>query len=204
MLRQFASKIILIVTCLTLNAWAFGQVDESDAIRQLEAVGGRVTKISADSEDREVSLYLAGKSVTDEQVALLTSVDNVKWLNLANTSVTDQGLTALAEMKLTRLHLEKTGITDKGLAHLKSQSELEYLNLYATQVTNEGLKHLTGLAKLRKLYVWQSGVNQEGIDWLQAELPELEIVGAVKLDAQPAEPKAAETEAKKDETKPDK
>lgn len=204
MYRQFCLNVVLIVACLTMSSSVQGQVEEAEAIAQLEAVGGRVTKIAADSEDREVSLYLAGKSVTDDHVALIKSIGNVKWLNLANTSVTNQGLSHLGGVKLSRLHLEKTGVGDEGLAHLKEQMELEYLNLYGTQVTNEGLKHLARLTKLRKLYVWQSGVNQEGIEWLQGKLPELEIVGAAKLDAQPEATKETESGTQVEEKGSDK
>lgn len=191
--RQIESGIIFIVMFLTMGGWVCGQ--EADAIRQLEEIGGRISQIAADSEDLEVSLYLAGKTVTDEHVELLADISNVKWLNLANTSVTDEGLSVLVERPLNRLHLEKTGIGDDGLVHLKDLSELEYLNLYGTQVTNEGLKHLAGLKKLRKLYVWQSKVDQEGIEWLTSQLPDLEVVGAVSFDAQPEESKEAGKES---------
>lgn len=185
---------LLFLGGFTCQADAF-QVSEAEAIKQLEAIGGRVMTIAADTEDREVSLYLAGDKVDDEKVALLRSVSNIKWLNLANTAVTDAGLAPLQNLKLEKLHLEKTGIGDKGLAHLKNQTELVYLNLYGTNVTNEGLRQLAGLSKLKKLYLWQSKVDEDGMAWLKAELPDLVVVGAVNLNTDTNE------EAAKDEKK---
>ncbi len=190
MILQFGAKLILIMACSALNTGLFGQVSEADLIAELEALGGRVANIAANTDDREVSLYLAGDDVTDHHVSLVKGIANVKWLNLASTSVTDEGLANLANLKLSRLHLEKTAIGDRGLEHLKDQTELVYLNLYSSRVSNAGLKHLGELKKLRKLYVWQTAVDEEGIEWLQNQLPELEIIGEVKLDAKPNEARA--------------
>ncbi len=99
----------------------------------------------------------------------------------------------MAKLPLTKLHLEKTQIGDDGLAHLKELANLEYLNVYATQVTDAGLEHLTGLKHLKHLYVWQSGVTEEGIKKLNESLPELVIVGEIKMTepAAAVEPAAA-------------
>lgn len=183
--RIFYLVATLLTVFLAQSPVLYGQISEKEAIEQLEALGGRVTAIAANTDDREVSLYLAGEDVTDQHVALLKEIANIKWLNLASTSVTDQGLEDLAEIPLTRLHLEKTAVGDAGLIHLKDQKELVYLNLYGSKVTNKGLEHLSGLTNLRKLYVWQTSVDQTGIEWLQGKLPELEVIGEVKLDAQP-------------------
>ncbi len=184
---------VLAVVLIAGSNVCWAQVDEMDVIKQLEAAGGRVMNISAENEDKDVSLYLAGEAIQDEHVLLLRNISNIKWLNLANTAVTDAGLEGLAEMKLTKLHLEKTGIGDAGMVHLKDQKELEYLNLYATKVTDAGLEHLAGLKKLRKLYVWQSGVTEAGMAKLNEQLPELEIVGEVKVKSPVVEEKEGET-----------
>ena len=179
---------------------------EMSAIKSVRAAGGRVLQISAADPTREVSFYLAGKKVGDEQVSNVGSIENVIWLNLANTEVTDSGLKHIAGMKLQKLHLEKTGIGDAGLAHLKDMSDLEYLNLYGTSITDKGLKHLSKLSKLRRLYVWQSKVTETGMKALEKQIPGLKVIGECKLPVieKPKKEKPKKDESKKDESKKDK
>ena len=137
---------------------------ENKAIKQVEDSGGRVLKISAADESREVSFYLSSKPIGDAQLAGLNSISNIIWLNLAGTEITDAGLKQLASLPhLQKLHLERTRIGDEGLKHLKAASQLTYLNLYGTQVTDAGLQHIQSLPKLEKLYVWKSKVTEAGI-----------------------------------------
>jgi len=169
---------------------------EMEVIRKIEAAGGRVMQISSADSTREVSFYLAGKKVEDQHLKDLGIVQNVIWLNLANTGVTNDGIKEIAGLKLQKLHLEKTGIGDAGLAHLKDMSDLEYLNLYGTAVTDEGLKQLAKLSKLKKLYVWQSKVTKEGMASLEKQIPGLKVIGESKLPVAPPK-KEEDKKAKK-------
>lgn len=169
---------------------------EAEIIKKIEEAGGRVMRISSADASREVSFYLAGKKIADANLKDLDVVQNIIWLNLANTAVTDEGLESIAGLKLQKLHLEKTGIGDSGLMHLKEMKDLEYLNLYATKVTDEGLKQLAGLKKLRKVYVWQSKVTEAGMKSLEKQIPGLKVVGESKL---PVFVKKEEKKATKEE-----
>ena len=154
---------------------------EAEVVKRIEAAGGRVMPISSADPTREISFYLAGEKIKDEQLKDIGAVSDVIWLNLANTGVTNEGLKQIAGMKLKKLHLEKTSIGDAGLAHLKEMGDLEYLNLYATSVTDEGLKNLAGLSKLKHVYVWQSKVTDAGMKSLEKQIPGLKVVGESKL-----------------------
>ncbi len=183
--RFFAVISLVLFFALTRSVAA----DEAEATKAIQAVGGLVLKISADSEDREVALQLAGNQVGDEQLKNVSQVSNVIWLNLAGTAVTDAGLADVANLsRLEKLHLERTKIGDAGLAHLAKLEKLQYLNVYGTNVTDAGLLHLKGLTNLKKLYVWESKVTDEGIKSLHAILPELEIVVGAKLEPPPPPP----------------
>jgi hypothetical protein len=46
---------------------------------------------------------------------------------------------------LQRLRLERTKVTDAGMAHLSKLAKLDYLNLYGTEITDAGLKPLESL-----------------------------------------------------------
>ena len=208
------SKLVLIGTAMaflpiySLATPCFGQNKDSPetlAIKQVEASGGRVMKISAADDSKEVSFYLSSKPIGDTQIANLNSIPKVIWLNLAGTDVTDAGLKQLAGLPLKKLHLERTKIGDEGLKHLKGATQLTYLNLYGTQVTDAGLKHIKSLPKLEKLYVWKSKVTDAGIAALQKDRTDLMVVGKLKLKPvvaePPKKPEAKKPEAKKPEAK---
>lgn len=157
-----------------------------DALLQTGAVAG---PLSQDNPLLQVGFHLLGDSVTNETLAALEPVkQQVTWLNLAGTAITDDGLAHVAALpNLTRLHLEKTSISDAGLAHLAGMQQLEYLNLYGTQVSDAGVDQLAGLASLQKLYLWQSKVTDAGADKLRAAIPEIDINMGVEPEAPAAE-----------------
>jgi len=155
---------------------------ESEAIKAVESAGGRVYRISAADTTREVSFNLVSVPVGDQQLKDVNVIGEVIWMNLAGTNVTNDGLKHLAGLPLKKLHLERTKIGDDGLKHLKSFKDLEYLNVYDTKVTDAGLEHLKELKNLRKLYVWKSSVTEAGMKKLNESLPELAIVGELKLE----------------------
>lgn len=160
--------------------------DEAEAIAAIEKLGGTVRQIAQDSDDKEAAFHLSGKELNDDGLAAIKEVENLIWLNLANTKITDAGLKHLAEMKtLTRLHLEKTQIGDAGLEHLKGLENLEYLNLYGTQVSDAGLAQLKGLPKLKKLYLWDSKVTKEGIASMKDMLAKIDVNIGAELKAPP-------------------
>ncbi len=177
------------VTLLMIPAVpVFAQQDaaQQEAVAAIEAAGGRVMKIAANTDDQEVQFYLSDKDVTDDALVPVPKVANVVWLNLRGTKITDAGLVHLKGLeRLTRLHLEKTEVTDAGLPHLAGLANLEYLNLYGTKVSNAGLDHLKDLKKLKKLYLWQTQVTEEGVKKLKESLPETEIVLGTDLAPPP-------------------
>ena len=67
------------------------------------------------------------------------------------------GAAALADtlaadgLRLQKLNLLNTKITDSGLVHLKGGTELQWLGLANTKVTDAGLVHLKGLTALQRL-----------------------------------------------------
>lgn len=148
-----------------------------EALAPITAAGIRVAPLDQTSPLLQVDLKFVPDGAKDEHLALLAPIaGNITWLNLAGSQVTDAGLAALAGMpRLTSLHLERTGISDPGIAHLSGAQNLEYLNIFGTKVTDASLETLQGLANLKRLYAWQSGVTPEGAQTLAAALPALSI-----------------------------
>lgn len=66
-------------------------------------------------------------------------------------------------------------ISDKGLAHLKTASDLEWLVLYGTSITDASLQYLDGLSKLEYLDLRNTGVTQHAVRLLQGKLPHCRI-----------------------------
>src|SRR6185436_18408164 len=137
---------------------------DAAAVQKINGLGGGAMPLAANTNLLSVNFSLAGAKIDDAALESLKGVsEQLVWLNLANTSVTDAGLKGLAGFKnLRRLHLEKTGIGDEGLASVKGLAELQYLNLYSTKVTDKGLAHLGGLKKLKNVYLWQTAVTDAG------------------------------------------
>lgn len=139
--------------------------------------GALALPLAQDTPLVSVDYHLQGKAVDDAALAALAPLaQQLTWLNLAGTGVTDAGMAQLEHFpKLTRLHLENTTVGDAGLAHLAKLEHLQYLNLYGTSVSDAGLEHLHTLPNLHKVYLWQTGVTEAGVEALRAAQPELEI-----------------------------
>ena len=159
------------------------------AIGNVEKTGASLMAIAQDTPDLRFSALNVARKYGDKNLEVLKPVaDQVKWMDLARTQVTDAGMAHVGAMKnLTRLHLENTKITDAGLDHLKNLGELEYLNLYGTLVTDAGIAKLAGLKKLKKLFVWETKVTDAGAKKISAAIPGVNVNTGWKEPA-PAKP----------------
>jgi hypothetical protein len=177
--------IPLVLAFLSVVALAGAQEDQlptappadAAAVQKINALGGGAMALAANTNLISVNFSLVGAKIDDAALESLKGVaEQLVWLNLANTGVTDAGLKVLAGFKnLRRLHLEKTGVGDEGLASLKGLAELQYLNLYGTKVTDKGLAIVAGLKKLKNVYLWQTAVTDAGAADLAKALPGLYI-----------------------------
>jgi len=188
---------------------------------KLQGLNATLMPLAQDTEQLRLSVINAADKFGDKELALLAPIANqILWLDLARSQVTDAGLATIAQMNfLERLHLENTKVTDAGLAKIGKLPALEYLNLYGTKVTDAGAAGLADAKALKKLFVWQTGVTKAGAKALEGKVPGLVVnVGLseaeiAKLTAPPPEPpkveapkpepaKPAAAPAAKPETKP--
>lgn len=93
---------------------------------------------------------------------------------------------------ITGLHLYDSGITDKGLAHLKDMNNIGHINLRNTKITDAGLQHLTGIKKLHTVILSGTKVSEEGIKRAKKMLPltEFEKLSEAQQEAELAINKA--------------
>lgn len=148
---------------------------DNEKLMELNQSGIKLMPLSANIHWLQAKILL--KNSTDSLIKGIGGVaEQLTWLDLGNTSISDNGIAFIAPLKnLTRLHLQNTGVTDEGLVHLKDLHYLEYLNLHGTSVSDDGIQHLSNLKNLRQLYLWQTNVTGEGIAQLKESLPGVEI-----------------------------
>ena len=100
--------------------------------------------------------------------------------------------------KLEWLNFLEASVTDMGLTHLKSLSNLEYLNLTGTQITDATLLELVDLPSLRELYTYRTGVTDQGIARFH-ELRGNRPAVAINVETDPFADEPGETDAFDDE-----
>lgn len=176
----------------------------ADVLSAAEKYHFSVMPISAEDQRLRVNVINGAKEFGDEQLKLLEPVaDQVVWLDLARSQISDEGMKTVSKMRgLERLHLENTKITDAGIAQLKGLTELAYLNLYSTEVGNGVFDTFATLPKLKKVYLWQTKADPGEARAFERSV-NLEINTGVELaEAAPEEAKPAERPEAKPETKP--
>lgn len=151
------------------------------ALNNLRKAGILAMPIAQNTNAIYVNASYAGQNFDDHKILLLEPIaEQLVWLNLARTKVTDDGIASLSKYGLlSRLHLENTAITDKSSIHLSKLSNLEYLNLYGTQISDASIPHLQKLGKLNKLFLWQTKVTAHGAESLKKHFVDSQIYNAL-------------------------
>ncbi len=106
--------------------------------------------------------------LTDEDLAGLEGLSNLKALQLSGNAITDNGLGPIAALhQLERLKLAHTYITDRGLATLKPLSRLAELDLFDTEISDDGLKELAGFRRLTDFDLGMTEITDAGLAHLR-------------------------------------
>lgn len=130
-------------------------------IQKATAAGFSVMRLGATNNLLTVSC--AGVSLLNKKMlaSLRPIAEQIAWMDLANTSLTDELAAELPSMPhLVRMNASHTDLTDQGLSFLKAASYLENLNLVGTRVSDQGLATLGKLAHLKAIYLWQTAVSE--------------------------------------------
>jgi hypothetical protein len=119
-------------------------------------------------------LLLGDSRITDEGLRIVAILHSLTRLNLDRTTVTDKGLCHLERLRgLRRLELcECPNITDEGLRSLSHLRNLWWLELEATAITDGGLRHLEAMKNLEFLFLTGCpNITDAGVVRLQKALP---------------------------------
>lgn len=115
-------------------------------------------------------LDLLSTKISDRELGnLLASLDDLRFLSLAETRVGDAGLQHLQSLtRLQELHLDHSDITDEGLKLLVTLPMLEILDLKGTCISDAGLAHVGRLARLKGLYLTRTAITDAGLEHLRS------------------------------------
>jgi len=156
-----------------------------EAIKALTAKGVLVIPISAGTNYLSAS-FVNARSLSDADLALLLPIkDQLLWLNIGRTKITDAGLDVVSKLSgLRQLNLEYTAIQDDGLKKLAALNALETLNVVGTGVGDPGLQTLNGLKSLKKIFLFETKVTAAGIiDFMKISPHTLLDTGSYQLPA---------------------
>ena len=103
-------------------------------------------------KEQIIHLSLARMAVNDEQVKWISSLPNLRRLNLNYSDITDQSMQLLSGMK-----------------------NLESLSVSGTNISMQGLNTLVMNKKMTELYVWDSKMKIPEVQALQQKNPQIKI-----------------------------
>jgi len=104
-------------------------------------------------------------------------LENLTFLRLAHTNITDVGLKKIRRLKnLTTLDICNTTLTDEGMEYIGELQSLTTLDIPGKEITDDGLQHLVGLKNLRSLRIEEMGsFTERGLQDLRDAQPDLKI-----------------------------
>jgi len=110
------------------------------------------------------SVRLRDTPATDRDLELLKSLPRVRYLDLANTNISDEGLVVVGRLRrLQSLTVLGPSIGDRGVEHLRGL-RLEQLSLWKTKVTDAGVRHLRGMTSLRSLILDETCITDAALE----------------------------------------
>lgn len=148
----------------------------TEDLEALRSIGVTVFSVGKNSPYLSVNFVNAPHCGDAELALLLPLAQQVVWLKLGHSRISDTGMTTLGRLPhLTRLSLEHTAVTDAGLQHLLSLGNLRYLNLSGTAVSSGGLPALRQLSGLHTVVLYNSKVDPADSAALQSALPGIRL-----------------------------
>ncbi len=149
---------------------------DSLVIIKLKGKLWEVSSISKGSPYLDISA-VSLSSLSNQQLNVLQEIeDNIAWLNLANTQITDQAFKFISQCKnVLKLNLANTNTSNIAVNDLKKMTKLQYLNIIGTRIDDTGLKQLCELGSLKNIYCWNSKVTPIGVENCKKKYPNVKI-----------------------------
>lgn len=121
--------------------------------------------------------------LTDEQLCFLTTrINRISRLDLDGTLVTNEGIACLIMIsEIKELRLKGLAIDDKCVPRLRELKSLEILHLGSTDISCHGIASLTPLKNLRRLICSPPEILPEKLLEFQQAIPDCELLVNYKL-----------------------
>ncbi len=154
------------------------EVSDPSVVWRLQRAGVRIEK---DQWDLLSSATLAGPAFTNETLARLGKLPNLRQLHLEDAAITDAGLLTLQSWpRLETLYIKRCPISDQALSHLARCAQLKKLHLEEVTITSAGLHALGEFPQLQVLQLPKARLDDHALDRLGslANLAKLDLSGA--------------------------
>jgi len=156
----------------------FATLSSLTNLKELRCEQCKIDKRGLDPFVSLESLDMSYSTFSNNSMAGLENMRNLRRLYLRDTAVTDEGLKHLAGLtKLEELDLYGAKVTDRGISYLKDLKELRKLILLGAPITDESIPVFAGMTHLRELNLYRSRVTNSGL----ARLGALHELSAVDL-----------------------
>lgn len=121
--------------------------------------------------------FTGQQKVTDEQLRSLQDIEQqLVWLNLSYTPVTDDQMKALSRLrKLRVLYLNSTPISDTGLSEISTLDDLRSLSVVDTKVTDASIKTFSKLKNLANLFLYRTAITDSALETFIGEHEKIRI-----------------------------
>lgn len=148
---------------------------KSLSFRSIHADHKNFLKLTEFPEVEDIDL--AETLILDEDLTALKNLNFLREIDLENTSVKGHGFSALQSMpSVVTLVLSGSLITDEEMKYLKVFPNLEDLFLINTRITGRGMRNLYDFKKIKRLGLQNTSIKIEDINALQKYLPAASIL----------------------------
>jgi uncharacterized membrane protein len=135
-----------------------------------------VTPIAQNSPALQAEFFIRKEFDKKKVQSLYAVKEQLVSLDLTNMPLEEEDIKLLAPFtNLERLNLNKTNITGKQFAELKSLGKLKMLSLAGTKINNNIFSALSIFPALTELYVWNTDLNSAAIAKAKSDFKSLKI-----------------------------
>ena len=165
-----------------VTALDFVELEKFQYLRRLDLTGAEIDNASlARLPDSVEELHLEQSNFNDVGVKALAELRNLRKLFLDRTKITDEGLAAMRHVG--HLSLIGTDITDQGLRQLLKRDSPAFLFLDDTAITGEGFRS-NQRCTFYELSLKNTQLNDEGLKCLsESSVQKLDLRGTKITDA---------------------